>query len=84
MFCFVRLPLVDGGKNVCGRYHRILDISTFRSMLQEGLIQADDFVDIISADMEQTLMPSLVTEANITHFFEEYDTWQARASSRSL
>ena len=66
-----------GKQTGCGRYHRILDILTFRSMLREGFIQLDDFVEVTSADREQTLMPSLVSAENITNFFDEYDEWQA-------
>ena len=46
-------------------------------MLQEGLIHPDDFVEVVSANWEQTLMPSLVSADNITSFFDEYDSWQA-------
>lgn len=64
--------------NCRDRYHRILDLFTFRSMLRNGLVSAGDFVTVLSADTEKTLLPSLVTAHNITDFFAEYDEWQAR------
>lgn len=53
-------------------------------MLREGFIQLDDFVEVTSADREQTLMPSLVSAENITNFFDEYDEWQASGQTRIL
>lgn len=46
-------------------------------MLRDGLIPVEGFVTVLSASMEQTLLPGLVTAENITDFFGEYDQWQA-------
>lgn len=48
-------------------------------MLRDETILADNFVTVLSADREQSLMPSLVTAGNITDFFDEYEAWQASA-----
>lgn len=61
-----------------GRYHRILDLWTFRSMLANGVVSFGDFLTVLFADKEQELLPSLVTAGNITDFFVDYDQWQAR------
>lgn len=53
-------------------------------MLREGFIEPDDFVEVTSADREQTLMPSLVSADNITDFFEEYDSWQVSGQTVEL
>lgn len=53
-------------------------------MLREGFIETNDFVEVTSADREQTLMPSLVSADNITNFFEEYDSWQASGQTIKL
>ncbi|CAB1096761.1 unnamed protein product [Ectocarpus sp. CCAP 1310/34] len=65
-----------------GRYHRILDLWAFRALLRDRLLSAEGFLTVLSAEWEQTLLPSLVTAGNITSFFEEYDQWQARAWRR--
>lgn len=60
-----------------GRYHRILDLWTFRSMLESGVVSFGDFLTVLSADKEQDLLRSLVTAGNITDFFVDYDQWEA-------
>ncbi len=52
-------------------------------MLRGGLVSVHDFVTVLSADMEQDLLPSLVTADNITDFFAEYDRSQARVAGFS-
>lgn len=39
-----------------------------------------DFLTLLSADMEQDLLPSLATADNITDFFVEYEQSQARVA----
>jgi len=41
-------------------------------------VSVHDFLTLLSADMEQDLLPSLVTADNITDFFVEYDQSQVR------
>lgn len=53
-------------------YHRVLDLWAFRSMLVDGTVSDRGFLEIESANMEQRLLPSLVTAENITDYFEEY------------
>lgn len=47
-------------------------------MLRKRLVSSGDFVTVLSADTEKTLLPSLATAHNITDFFAEYEEWQAR------
>lgn len=51
------------------RYHRILDLETFRSFLREGFLTVDGFVSVVSADWEQRLLPALETAEDINDFF---------------
>ncbi|CAM9633051.1 unnamed protein product [Ectocarpus sp. 12 AP-2014] len=60
-------------------YHRILDLWAFRALLRDRLLSTEDFLTVLSAEWEQTLLPRLVTAGNITSFFEEYDQWQVIA-----
>ncbi|CAN0211757.1 unnamed protein product, partial [Ectocarpus fasciculatus] len=53
-------------------YHRVLDLWAFRALLRDRLVSVRDFLTVLSADWEQTLLPSLGTACNITSFFEEY------------
>lgn len=46
-------------------------------MLRQDLIPVDDFVEVLSGNWEQTLLPSLETAENITDFFEHFGPWQA-------
>lgn len=69
------LPLHFLLLNFCCRFHRILDLRTFRWFLRTGLIPVDGFLSIVSADREQTLLPGLVTADNITDFFADYGEW---------
>lgn len=61
-----------------GRYHRILDLWAFRSMLESGVVHFGDFLTVLFADKEQDLLPSLVTAGNITDFFGDYDQWEVK------
>ena len=47
-------------------------------------MSVDDFLTLLSADMEQDLLPSLVTADNITEFFGEYDAWQVRTVADTM
>lgn len=51
------------------RYHRILDLETFRSFLRKGFLSLDDFLSVVSADWEQRLLPALETAEDINDFF---------------
>lgn len=47
-------------------------------MLRDGRVLAEDFMSIISADWEQSLLSKLVTAENIIDFFRDYQQSKVR------
>lgn len=62
---------------ICVRYHRILDLGAFRSLISRGHIPADQFVTVLSGRAEY-MMRKLKNEQEILHKFTKYVGSQVR------
>lgn len=53
------------------RYHRILDLPTFRNMVANGVIPADEIASLTS-DNKEFVTGRLATEDDVKEYFKDY------------
>lgn len=60
-----------GGDPICRRYHRILDLERFRTMVADGLIAPESFVSLHTGKVMSTTS-SLRISSDVEKYFERY------------
>lgn len=65
------------------KYHRILDLQTFRTFLAKGLLKADDIVTISNTDGHDHATAHFHTREDVRRYFRPYADYKVSLGIRA-